>query len=67
VDVSFRDIAFTIRNVPLEDTPGTWLGASIESSLKTFKECFVSKEMYSNNTDIIFTLHHEKMWTSILK
>lgn len=67
VDVSFRDVAFTIRNVPLEDTPGTWLGASIESSLRAFKECYVSKEMYSNNTDIIFTLHHEKMWTSILK
>jgi len=67
VDVEFRNVIFTIRNIPLEDTPGTWLGASIESSLKDFKECFVSKEQYLNNTDIIFTLQHEKMWTSILK
>jgi actin-related protein len=67
VDVEFRDVAFTIRNVPLENTPSTWLGASIESSLKAFKEIFVSNETYQNNSEIVFQLNHEDMWSSLLK
>ncbi len=67
VDVEFRDVAFTIRNVPPENTHSTWLGASIISSLNLFKKVFVSKETYHNSSDIFFQLDNKDMWTSIFR
>lgn len=54
VDIEFRDVPFTIRNVPSENTPSTWIGGSMTSSRKPFKKFFVSKETYLNNPDILF-------------
>ncbi len=59
VDLEFRNVAFTIRNVPPEHNDSIWLGASILSSLSTFKRFFVSKETYQNNSDIFFLLDYK--------
>ncbi len=59
VDVEFKGVAFTIRNIPSENAPSTWVGASIETSLKSFQKCFVSKETYYTNPDLFFQLEHE--------
>lgn len=67
VDVEFRDVAFTIRNVPPEATHSTWLGASIISSLNLFKKVFVSKDTYHNSSDILFQLDNKDIWTSLLR
>ncbi|MFX0113291.1 MAG: hypothetical protein ACFFB3_01960 [Candidatus Hodarchaeota archaeon] len=56
VDVEFRDVAMTIRNLPPKNPPGTWIGASMIASLRTFQKCFVSKEMYHDNPAIFFQL-----------
>lgn len=67
VDVEFRDVAFTIRNVPPEHDHSAWLGASIISSLNLFKKVFVSKETYQNDSDIFFQLENKEMWTDLIQ
>ena len=66
VDIEFRNVAFTIRNVPPEHNHSSWLGASIISSLKRFKKEFVSNEGYQNS-EVIFQLEHRYMWKSLLE
>jgi len=68
VDIELRGDVFTIRNATPEDSNGTWVGASMLSSLNTFNKCFVLKETYQNNSDIFFPLDHTKnLYSDFLK
>ena len=59
VDVDFRGNYFTIHNLPFEHTPHSWIGGSIEWSLKPFFEFFITKEEYQNNPEIVFSIDYE--------
>ena len=59
VDVDFRGNYFTILNLPYYNPPHSWIGGSIEWSLKPFSEYFVLNETYQKNPEMSFQIDYE--------
>lgn len=67
VDIDFRGNFFTILNLPYNNPPHSWIGGSIEWSLKPFSEFFVLNKTYQKNPEMSFPIDYESPFSYLEK